>query len=176
MSTISKVAKKFGLSRSTLLYYDSIGLLSPKNRSQSRYRHYSEADLERLKRICQYRETGLSLKEISRIVSSDSNQVHAALEQRLNDLNREISNLRDQQSVILRILKKRNLLKKSRVMDKDMWSALLRSAGLDDQAMKRWHVEFERLSPENHQDFLESLSLSKPEIASIRKWSRSKKP
>jgi hypothetical protein len=33
-------------------------------------------------------------------------------------------------------------------------------------------VEFEKLAPESHQDFLESLGIPSPEIASIRKGSR----
>ncbi|MFO0552482.1 MAG: hypothetical protein U0271_29100 [Polyangiaceae bacterium] len=38
--------------------------------------------------------------------------------------------------------------------------------------MHRWHVEFERLSPEAHRDFLESLGLPHAEVARIRDWSR----
>ena len=38
--------------------------------------------------------------------------------------------------------------------------------------MHRWHVEFEALAPESHQDFLESLGIPPPEIASIRAGSR----
>ena len=47
MLTISQVASRFGLSRSTLLYYDTIGLLSPSLRSRANYRLYSPADVER---------------------------------------------------------------------------------------------------------------------------------
>jgi len=36
----SQLAGRFGLSRSTLLYYDSIGLLSPSERTASNYRLY----------------------------------------------------------------------------------------------------------------------------------------
>jgi len=49
--------------------------------------------------------------------------------------------------------------------------AVLRGAGLDDAAMGQWHVAFERMSPEAHQDFLESLGMCAPEIAEIRSWS-----
>jgi hypothetical protein len=38
--------------------------------------------------------------------------------------------------------------------------------------MKNWHIEFERTSPEAHQDFLESLGIEKDEVAAIRDWSR----
>ena len=38
MQTISQAAKKFKLSRSTLLYYDRIGLLRPTERTAAGYR------------------------------------------------------------------------------------------------------------------------------------------
>jgi hypothetical protein len=57
------------------------------------------------------------------------------------------------------------------VLDKQRWVAVLRSAGLDDAAMGQWHVAFERMSPEAHQDFLESLGIDAAEIAEIRSWS-----
>jgi len=47
MYRIRELAGLFGLSRSTLLYYDRIGLLSPSARSESGYRLYSAADRER---------------------------------------------------------------------------------------------------------------------------------
>ena len=52
------------------------------------------------------------------------------------------------------------------------WVAMLRASGLSDDDMARWHVEFERLSPEAHQDFLENLGLGDEEIDRIREWSR----
>ncbi|MEN8133472.1 MAG: MerR family DNA-binding transcriptional regulator [Pseudomonadota bacterium] len=78
MFTIGQIGKRFGISRSTLLYYDAIGLLRPSGRSTANYRLYTEDD------------------------------------------------------------------------------------------MLRWHTEFERLSPEAHQDFLEALGLPETEIRDIR--------
>ena len=43
MYTVGQIAKKFKISRSTLLYYDSIDLLKPKGRSDSNYRLYADA-------------------------------------------------------------------------------------------------------------------------------------
>ena len=45
--SISQIARTCGLSRSTLLYYDRLGLLRP-GRTASGYRIYRERDLERL--------------------------------------------------------------------------------------------------------------------------------
>ncbi|WP_241087474.1 MerR family DNA-binding transcriptional regulator [Candidatus Vondammii sp. HM_W22] len=41
MFIIGQVAKEYSLSRSTRLYYDSIGILTPSGRSTSNYRLYS---------------------------------------------------------------------------------------------------------------------------------------
>ena len=57
-------------------------------------------------------------------------------------------------------------------MDKQGWVALLRAAGLSDVDMRRWHVEFERMAPRAHLDFLESLGVSPAEIEKIRRWAR----
>jgi hypothetical protein len=94
-----------------------------------------------------------------------------ALERRLDALNREIQGLRAQQQTIVDLLKDRSLLAGTRVLDKQRWVAVLRGAGLDDAAMGQWHVAFERMSPEAHQDFLESLGIDAAEIAEIRSWS-----
>ena len=48
MLTVSQLARLCGLSRTTLLYYESIGLLPPASRSNANYRRYSAEDLERL--------------------------------------------------------------------------------------------------------------------------------
>jgi hypothetical protein len=57
-------------------------------------------------------------------------------------------------------------------MDKARWTELLRSVGLDDAAMRRWHAEFERITPDGHLDFLSALGLEEKEIAAIRRWSK----
>jgi len=53
--TVGRLGELCGISRSTLLYYDSLGLLSPSGRSPSGYRLYSEADRARLERILAFR-------------------------------------------------------------------------------------------------------------------------
>ena len=168
---ISGLARIFGLSRSTLLYYDRIGLLRPSERSRANYREYSHADRKRLEQICRYRRTGMSLEAIADILAAPRQQTVKALERRLEALNREIHDLRSQQQTIVTLLKDKSLMAGTRVLDKQRWVAVLRGAGLDDAAMGQWHVAFERMSPEAHQDFLESLGIDAAEIAEIRSWS-----
>jgi SAM-dependent methyltransferase len=52
-----------------------------------------------------------------------------------------------------------------------MFVAMLRAAGMDDAAMKKLHVEFEKREPEAHHAFLLSLGISEKEALLIRRWS-----
>jgi MerR family transcriptional regulator, thiopeptide resistance regulator len=170
--SVGRLGKRFGLSRSTLLYYDRIGLLSPSERSPAGYRLYGERDVERLAAICRYREAGLSLDHIRQLLEGASGRTAELLELRLDQLNVEIERLREQQRIVVRLLATPKKLRRTRALDERGWVAILRAAGLDDEAMFRWHLEFERMAPQAHQDFLESLGLPKPEIARIRRASR----
>lgn len=172
MYTIGKLAKRFSLSRTTLLYYDSIGLLKPSFRTESRYRQYSEDDAKRLEQICRYRQTGLSLDEIKKVLDSPGDNLTEALERRLGELNEDIKRLREQQRFILGILKGRQYYRHIKVMNGETWMSLLKASGFTDEDMLRWHVDFERLSPEKHQEFLEFLCIPDEEIKQIRSWAK----
>ncbi len=172
MYTIGQLARRFGLSRSTLLYYDSIGLLEATGRTASNYRSYSEEDLKRLEHICIYRQARVPLEDIKEILDGSENTMAAVLEKHLVILNRQIKQLRDQQHVIFQLLKNSELVKSLGVMNKETWITLSRAAGLDDEMMSNWHVQFERISPEGHQDFMESLGINPEEIGMIREQCR----
>lgn len=172
MYTIGQVAKKYSISRSTLLYYDSIGLLSPSDRSSSNYRLYSESDLIKMRKISHFRETGMSLSSIAHILEKDNNKICVALEDRLFKINEDIQKLRLQQKLIVQTLKSKRLTKHTRIMTKKSWVSLLKTTGLSDTDMEKWHIEFEKIAPEAHQDFLESLGIKEEEIKSIRKQAR----
>ncbi|MEW8525903.1 MAG: MerR family transcriptional regulator [Candidatus Thiodiazotropha endolucinida] len=175
MYTISQVAKRYALSRSTLIYYDNKGLLKPSRRTDSNYRIYSDADIEKLERIILFRNAGLPLSAITGILDETADQVESALENRLVSINREIQQLRKQQKVILDIIKAQGAITKTRLVTKEQWVAMLSAAGLDDEGMRYWHIEFEKSSAEAHQDFLESIGIESDEIASIREWSSNPK-
>lgn len=57
-------ARKAAVSVRTLHYYDRMGLLSPRRRSEAGYRLYSEDDLPRLQQILALKYLGFSLEEI----------------------------------------------------------------------------------------------------------------
>jgi MerR family transcriptional regulator, thiopeptide resistance regulator len=173
MLTIGKLARRFDLSRSTLLYYDRIGLLKATGRTPSNYRIYTPGDVRRLEKICLYRQAGLDLKTIAATLKTSNSSLAQTLERQIDLLNQKIQALRHQQHLIVSLLKEitgEDLPLK--VMDKQSWVRLLRSAGMDDDAMGDWHRAFEQLSPEAHRHFLESLGLPAAEVRVIRRWSQ----
>lgn len=177
MQPISAIGKKFGLSRSTLLYYDRLKLVSPSYRTSAGYRLYSTDDEARVRQICRYRQAGLPLAAIKRLLDDDQpsrTRVASALNKRLTELNHEIAALRRQQQVVLNLLPRKGQDRLARAMTKDKWIALLKATGMSPAEMKQWHVAFERQSPLAHQDFLESLGLPEVEIRHIRAQSAKK--
>lgn len=168
--TISALARQFGLSRSTLLYYDRIGLLCPSAHSDAGYRLYTEGDAQRLTRIHQLREAGLPLKQIQTILTRPD-QFTQALEQQFRDNSAQISALQNQQRVLISLLGNPDLISGGKLLTKQSWSEMFVKLGLSEDDMLAWHRRFELNLPNAHQAFLESLGLSDEEIKRIRKRS-----
>lgn len=170
--SISKTARACGVSRSTLLYYDRIGLLRPSGRTASGYRYYTDADRTRLERVRYFREAGLTLKEILAVLSSGGKPGTKLLEKRLRETTANIVELKNQQRMLAGMLRQVAAGKPLATVDTQLWVQMLEAAGMDEAAMKRWHMEFERHAPDGHQEFLLSLGIPAGEVARIRRWSR----
>ena len=173
MLTVTQLARECGLSRSTVLYYESIGLLPRPARSMGNYRKYNESQLARLRQVCSYRSAGLKLADIPALLGRPkSGEAIDVLKRRLAEIGRDIERLKDHQRAILRLLQHPTSIDRRRNMTKDKWVAIMRSAGFKEEEMHRWHKEFESAAPDDHQEFLEYLHIPKEEIDRIRDWSR----
>jgi len=67
--TINKLAKLAGVSTRTLRHYDEYGLLTPVRSSSNGYRIYGAEEVDRLQHILFYRELGMPLEEIRKILA-----------------------------------------------------------------------------------------------------------
>jgi len=169
--TVTKLARRCGLSRTALLYYESIGLMAPPRRSYGNYRCYEEADVQRLLQIRAYRDAGLKLEDIRAILDRPGGDAMGVLKRRLLELDAEIGTLRGHQQAILKLLQHKTL-RRAKMMTKEKWISIMKACGFSDGQMHRWHSEFERSAPEEHQEFLEFLHISPGEIKTIREQSR----
>lgn len=173
--SISQLARSFGLSRSTLLYYDRIGLLRAPERTAAGYRVYTEHEHERLSQICMYRDAGMPLADVREILSGDAAPNIKILEKRVRELGAQILRLRSQQHLIIAMLKNMTGNAYAPALDKEMWVKMLAAAGMDEASMATWHAEFEHRAPEAHYELLLSLGIPEAEAKQIREWSRGMK-
>ena len=172
MDTVSQLAKRCNLSRSTVLYYESIGLLQPAVRTSAKYRLYGERELRALEQIKLYRSVGVSIDEIRAILSAPRNKLASVLKRRLNELDHEIEALQEHQRMILKLLRMNTVLRRKKAMTKDKWVSVMKESGFSEDDMHRWHRQFEKSAPAEHEEFLNFLNLPATEVARIREWSR----
>ena len=69
MTTVGELARLTGISVRALHHYDEIGLVVPSERSDAGYRLYGSEEIARLQEVLFFRELGVPLEEIGRIVS-----------------------------------------------------------------------------------------------------------
>jgi len=167
--SVGKVSKMFGISRTTLLYYDKIGLLSPTERSASGYRLYSQSDITRLKQIFILKNAGMPLNQISNLIANEEQVVFGKLMKRLGEFNLEIEKLKNQQNQIINILDKMFISKNIRNEDLNTIRKIISYAEIDFDKRELWHAEFEKQSPEQHEYFLAMLGLNDDEIKALKK-------
>ncbi|ELA9894834.1 MerR family transcriptional regulator [Vibrio parahaemolyticus] len=167
MLTVTQIAKQFGISRTTILYYEKEELLIPACRSENGYRWYGEKEIERLEAITSYRSYGLSVSSIRTLLDRNGESQAKILKDHFNELEREIQNLRAQQKAVVVLLQEPSLLEEN-IVNKERWVEIMVAAGFTEPDMVKWHQKFEELEPNEHQKFLESLGISGDEITKIR--------
>lgn len=93
MFTVKQLSTLAGVTPRTLRHYDQIGLLKPSRIGDNGYRYYGEPDALRLQQILFYRELGLPLGEIKKIMTHRNFDVLAALESHKTEISRRIKRL-----------------------------------------------------------------------------------
>jgi DNA-binding transcriptional MerR regulator len=137
---ISELASLVGLSRTTLLYYEKLNLISGK-RLENGYRVYSERDLQRVRLIQHLQSGGLTLAECKSCLESKLDK--SALKFRYDELEQDIK--RKQKSL-----------------------ALLSSL-LGENCSKSWHQTLAEVAPDAHIDWLKVQGFDEKQALRI-KW------
>ena len=106
-----EVAKATGVSTDTLRHYERLGLLTGTLRSDSGYRRYPPATIDRVKLIQRALVVGFSLKELASVLAHRENgpapcrRVRALVDERLAALERRLavlSDVRDELRTLIR--------------------------------------------------------------------------
>ncbi|WGW13435.1 MerR family transcriptional regulator [Saxibacter everestensis] len=117
---IGEVSEQSGISTRMLRHYDRLGLVSPSERTPSRYREYSEQDVRRLFQVEGLRSLGLSLHEIADVLADLSFSPASIVEQL-------ITRTRDRLGREEELLRRLGQVQAS---DPTAWSDVLRIIGL----------------------------------------------
>lgn len=83
--TVHELAALSGCTVRALHHYDEIGLVRPQ-RGANNYRRYGPAEVDRLQQVLLYREAGLPLADIKRLLDDPAFDVRTALAGHLRDL------------------------------------------------------------------------------------------
>lgn len=140
MYRISELAAVVGLSRTTLLYYEKLGLIEGRRLSNG-YRVYNEQDVQRLRLIQQLHAGGLTLKECQACLEAKIDR--QILLNRLSRLDEEIAQKQQARALL---------------------SALLGESGL-----KAWHETIDKIAPDAHLDWLIKQGFNEKEALRL-KW------
>ncbi|AOT69529.1 MerR family transcriptional regulator [Geosporobacter ferrireducens] len=167
MYKIGDLVKKFNISRSTILYYDKLGLLKPTVREHNNYRLYDQQEVIKLGKIVMYRESGISLKDMQKLLEAENNERTGILVDRLDKIQQEIKDLKNQEKLVLDVLKEEVIMGKSTFSTSKLWTEMLVNLGYEEKDWLNWHREFELDSPEEHYRFLKSLNMRDEEINNL---------
>src|SRR5688572_20427852 len=100
MLTVTALARRCGLSRSTILYYETAGLLTPARLSDANYRIYEQSELDRLQEIRRYREAGLTMADIRTLLTTPPGRAVEVLQRRFAEIGQEVKRLQAHQREI----------------------------------------------------------------------------
>ncbi|BDY06293.1 MerR family transcriptional regulator [Ferrimonas sp. YFM] len=145
MYPISQLAKRAGLARSTLLYYEKLGLLTGR-RGDNGYRYYDDRDLQRLRLIQQLHAGNLSLRECKQILESGLDR--QLLADRLAQLEEEI---------------------RAKTQARNLMQALL---GDNPEGLRQFHQQLETQAPDAHTQWLRAEGLDETNALRLRWLSR----
>jgi DNA-binding transcriptional MerR regulator len=100
---IGELARAAGVTVRALHHYDSLGLLSPSERTQGGHRLYTARDVERLYRLLALRGLGLPLEEIGPLLE-DGDGVTGTVRRHLERVEQQLGALRALRSKLTRLL------------------------------------------------------------------------
>jgi len=93
MLTVKQLSKLAGVTPRTLHHYDEIGLLKPSRVGDNGYRYYGEESVLRLQQILFYRELGIPLEDIKKIMGRRNFDVMGALRSHKEALQKQVARL-----------------------------------------------------------------------------------
>lgn len=103
--TIKEVEKLTGLTAKSIRYYEDKGLIKVERNEENDYRSYSEADVNRLKKIKLLRYLEFSVEEVKTMLDMETKEIQKVLEQKAEQFSDLSSRCKDKQELCLCLAK-----------------------------------------------------------------------
>lgn len=109
---IGELAETASVSATTIRYYESVGLVPEPRRTDSGYRDYDRAAVERLRFIRDAQQTGLSLSEIQSVLelkdagSGSCRHTLSLLERHLADIDEQLQRLQSSRAELVELARR----------------------------------------------------------------------
>ncbi|WP_243118198.1 MerR family transcriptional regulator [Actinomyces wuliandei] len=113
MMTVGEVAVLLRVTVRTLHHWDDVGLVRPSRRSRAGYRLYSSRDRQRLEQVLVYREVGVPLALIGRLLDAPHTEVLAHLARQRGHLEERVRQLSRSLSVIDSMMERTEAMKEA---------------------------------------------------------------
>lgn len=157
MVSIARACEMVGVARSTLLYYERIGIIAPGRHPENGYREYARKDIHALVLIRQLQKAGFSLKEAHAVMKGDLDG--DLIEARFHELEQKIRELSAAREVV-----------RSLVVHATGKAPETRETA-DPEGL--WHAELERTAGDAHAEWLGRLGFDEKQQLYIRWVTRS---
>ncbi len=106
--TIREISKMFGLPASTIRYYEDEGILTNVSRTASGQRIFTDGHVNRLRTICCFKNTGMTIAELKQFFSYETDEaahlddILALLRERRDAATAQIAQLKENYAHVLR--------------------------------------------------------------------------
>lgn len=106
--TIREISKMFGLPASTIRYYEDEGILTNIARTASGQRIFTDGHVNRLRTICCFKNTGMTIAELKQFFSYETDEaahlddILALLRERRDAATAQIAQLKENYAHVLR--------------------------------------------------------------------------
>ena len=106
--TIRELSEMFGLPASTIRYYEDEGILTNVARNPSGQRVFTDGHVNRLRTICCFKNTGMTISELKQFFSYEADEnahlydILALLRQRKESVKAQIAQLKEDYAHVLR--------------------------------------------------------------------------
>ena len=106
--TIREISELFGLPASTIRYYEDEGILTNVGRTPSGQRIFTDGHVNRLRTICCFKNTGMTIAELKQFFAYEENEpahlddILALLQQRKTSVTALLTQLKESYAHVLR--------------------------------------------------------------------------